>query len=416
MKRFVVVALIAVLALSMVALPVAAAKTTVTFWHAMSKGHSPFLEDIVKRFNASQSEIEVVLVYQGSYGDLSKKILGAVGAGKPPVMAQVYEDWTTKLVSAGAIEPVQKYIGSVFTQADIDDINAGFRNSNTWDGILYTVPFNKSTNILYYNKDMVAKAPSTWAELLTAAKAATKDANNDGTPEVYGFGIRPTIDQFNIFLRQAGGTYLNADNTKATFNGKEGQEALQFLYDMVHKHKVALLTTSYLNEAFGQNKIAMYEDTSAGMTYADQAVGGKFNWTTAPLVRGKVAAAPTMGTNVAVFSKASAAEKKAAFEFIKFLVNTENTVYWAINSGYLPVRYSALKTQEWRAFTLLDTKNMAAPKQFDYSVFDPTPDGWSECRTIIDDAVKEALLGKSTVAEALDKAAKKVDAVLAKNK
>lgn len=415
MKRFVVMALIAMLALTLVALPVAA-KTTVTFWHAMSKGHSPFLEDIVKRFNASQSEIEVVLIYQGSYGDLSKKLLGAVGAKKPPTMAQVYEDWTTKFVAAGSLEPAQNYIGTVFTADEIADIIAGFRQSNTWDDILYTIPFNKSTNILYFNKDVVAKAPTTWDELLDAAKKATKDSNGDGTPEIYGFGIRPTIDQFNIFLRQAGGTYLNEDWTKAAFNGPEGVAALQFMYDMVATHKVAMLTTSYLNEPFGEGKLAMYQDTSAGIIYAAGTVGDKFNWSTAPLVKGKIAAAPTMGTNVAVFAQVPAAEKQAAFEFIKFLVNTENTVYWAMNSGYLPVRYSALKTLDWRAYVLLDAKNMAAPKQLDYAVSDPTPDGWSECRTIIDNAVKEAMLGKASAKDALDKAAKEVDKVLAKNK
>lgn len=414
MKKFVVMALIAVLALTVFALPVAA-KTTVTFWHAMSKGHSPFLEDIVKRFNKSQSEIEVVLIYQGSYSDLSKKLLGAVAAGKPPVMAQVYEDWTTKLVDAGALEPAQKYIGSVFSDADIKDIFAGFRESNTWDNTLYTLPFNKSTNVLYVNKELVSKIPTTWTELVTASKAATKDANGDGTPEVYGFGIRPTVDQFNIFLRQAGGTFLTPDGKKAAFNNAAGQQALQFLYDMIYTHKCALLHTGYLNEPFGEGKLAMYEDTSAGLVYAGQTVGNKFKWTAAPLVRGKVAAAPTMGTNVAVFSKASAVEKKAAFEFIKFLINTENTVYWAKNSGYLPVRESALKTQEWRAFVLLDTKNMAAPKQYDYATFDPRPDGWTEIRDIIDNAVKEALLKKATVKQALDKAADAVNKVLAKN-
>lgn len=414
MKKFVLMALISAMVLCLVVMPVAAAKTTVTFWHAMSKTQSPFLENIVKQFNASHPDVEVVLVYQGSYSDLSKKILGAVGAGKPPVMAQVYEDWTTKLINAGAIEPAQNYIGSVFSKADIDDIVKGFVQSNTWNGKLYTLPFNKSTNVLFINRSLVPNIPITWNELLAAAKAATKDANNDGTPEVYGFGIRPTVDTFNIFLRQAGGQFLTDDNKKAAFNSAEGVAALQFLYDMIYKHKCAFLNTGYMDQPFGEGKVAMYEDTSAGIPFTAASVGKKFKWSVAQLVRGKKAAAPFMGTNVAVFEKASDNEKKAAFEFIKFLINTDNTTYWAINTGYLPVRASAQNTKAWKDYTLKDVQNMAAAKQMPYGTFDPRPDGWTEMRTVIDNAVKEALLNKTTIKAALDKAAADVNALLAK--
>ena len=414
-KRLVLMALISALVLCLAVVPVAAAKTTVTFWHAMSKTHSPYLENITKKFNASHPDIEVVLIYQGSYGDLSKKILGAVGAGKPPVMAQVYENWTTKLINAGAIEPAQKYIGSIFTKEDISDIVPGFVDSNTWNKTLYTLPFNKSIYVLFVNQELVPKVPTNWDELLAAAKAATKDTNKDGTPDVYGFGIRPTIDTFSMFLYQAGGQYLTADEKKAVFNNEAGQKALQFLYDMVYKHKCARLDTGYFDGPFGEGKVAMYQDTSAGIPYTTKSAGDKFKWTVAPLVRGVKAAAPFAGTNVAVFSKASDAEKKAAFEYIKYLINTDNTTYWAVNSGYLPVRLSAQKTQAWKSFTLLDTKNMAAYKQLKNGVYEPAPEGWTEIRTVVDNYIKEALMNKMTIKAALDKAVQEVNEILAKN-
>ncbi|AZR72221.1 hypothetical protein BBF96_01700 [Anoxybacter fermentans] len=417
MKRFILLTLLVALVMGLVVLPAAAKdKITVTFWHAMSKGHAPYLEDIIKRFNESQDKIEVVPIYQGSYGDLNKKLMGSIAAGKPPVMAQVYEDWTTKLVDAGVLEAAEWYIGSVFTQEEIDDIILIFQKSNMWNDTLYTLPFNKSTNVLFVNLDMVPKVPTTWDELLEAAKAATKDEDGDGTPEVYGFGIRPTVDTFNIFLRQAGGTFLNEDGTKAVFNNEAGQKALQFLHDMVYKHKVAMVYTGYLSGPIGEGKIAMYQGSSAGIPYVAKAIGDKFKWTVAPLVMGEKAAAPFMGTNIAVFKSHPDEVKYAAMEFIKFLINTENTTYWAVNTGYLPVRYSALKTKEWKEYIAADSKNAAGPSQFDYGTFDPRPNGWSEIRKVISEYIQKALLNKMTVKEALDAAAEKVDKILARNK
>lgn len=412
MRRFMVMAILVIMVVSMAVLPsLAAEKIELTFWHAMSKGHSPLLEELINRFNTSQDEIEVIPIYQGRYGDLSKKLLGALAAEQPPVLAQVYEDWTTKMVNAGAIEAVQWYIGSVFTQEEIDDIIWAFQLSNTWDDIMYTIPFNKSTNLLYVNLDMVPEIPTTWDELVTASKAATKDVDGDGTIDVYGFGIRPTVDTFNIFLRQAGGTFLDEEG-KASFNNAAGQEALQFLYDMVYVHECAMVFQGYLNGPLGEEKLAMYEDSSAGMPYAAKAVGDKFKWTAAPLVVGKEAAAPFMGTNIAIFSDHPAEVKYAAMEFVKFLINTENTTYWATNSGYLPVRYSALDTPEWNTYVEKDPKNAAGPSQYDYGKFDPKPDGWSTIRRIISEHVQAALLQEMSIKEALDKAAAEANAIL----
>ncbi len=411
MKKFLLMALLVVMVVSMAMPAFAAEKITVTFWHAMSSGHGGFLQKLIDDFNASQDEIEVVGIYQGSYGDLSKKLLGAVASGEPPVVAQMYEDWTTKFVENDKIEAVQWYIGSVFTQEEIDDIIWSFQLSNSWDDTMYTMPFNKSTNLLYVNLDLVDKVPTTWDELVEQSKVATKDVDGDGVIDIYGFGIRPTVDTFNIFLRQAGGDFLD-ENGKAIFNSQAGVDALQFLHDMVYKHKVAMIYQGYLNEPLGEGKLAMYQDSSAGMPYAAQAVGGKFAWTAAPLVAGVQAAAPFMGTNLAVFTDHSDEVKSAAMEFLKFMVNTENTAWWAIQSGYLPIRYSALETPEWEEFVAADSKNAAGPAQFDYGTFDPKPDGWSTIRDIIGDYVQQALLNEMSIQDALDAAAAEANKIL----
>lgn len=415
MRRFVLISLMVALLVAVAAPTFAAKKVEVTFWHAMRGGHGEALQHIVDEFNASQDEIKVIAINQGGYGDLNKKVMGSVAAGRPPAISQVYEDWTTKLYNAGVLEAAEWYIGSVFTQEEIDDIILTFQENNMWDDTLLTLPFNKSTNLLFVNQDMVEKVPTTWEELLDQAKKATVDKNNDGTPEVYGFGIKPTVDTFNVFLRQAGGQYLNEDRTKAVFNSKAGVKALQFMYDMVKTEKVAMLSSSYLSGPIGEGNIAMYIGSSAGMPYVAKSIGDKFEWTAAPLPAGEVHAAPFMGTNLAVFKQHPDEVKKAAFEFIKFLINKENTTYWAVNTGYLPVRYTALDTEEWKAFVDGSPRNAAGTKQFEYGTFDPRPKGWYGIRTKIGDYIEKAMLGKMGVEEALDAAAEEVNEILAKN-
>lgn len=131
----------------------AADKVEVTFWHAMSSGHQPTLQALADEFMQAHPNIQITLVYQGHYGDLGQKLLSAVAAGTPPVMAQMYEDWTMKFLEADALLP----LGPEIPQDVIDDIPQAFIDSNTYvvngKDVLMTVPFNKSAMVLFYNTD-----------------------------------------------------------------------------------------------------------------------------------------------------------------------------------------------------------------------------------------------------------------------
>jgi len=122
---------------------------TITFWHAMSSGHQPNLQKLVDDFMAEYPYITVELSYQGGYGDLQQKINAAVVAGNVPTMAQAYENWVTPIVE------VLYPIGPHMTGLEKADIIDGLVPSNTYNGILYTVPFNKSIMVFYYRKDLV---------------------------------------------------------------------------------------------------------------------------------------------------------------------------------------------------------------------------------------------------------------------
>jgi ABC-type glycerol-3-phosphate transport system substrate-binding protein len=190
----------------------------ITFWHAMSSRHQANLQVLLDKFHEEYPDINVIATYQGGYGDLEAKIGAAVVAKELPTVAQVYENWVTPI--ADILYP----IGNFMTQAEKDDIIDGLVPSNTYNGVLTTVPFNKSIMVLYYNKELVPNPPTTWQEYLDMSKAlTTEDADGDGYPDFCGTGFRPANPElFLNFLDQAGGSILNDDWTQVEINNAAG--------------------------------------------------------------------------------------------------------------------------------------------------------------------------------------------------
>ncbi|NMB02006.1 MAG: extracellular solute-binding protein, partial [Firmicutes bacterium] len=265
-----------------------------------------------------------------------------------------------------------------------------FRHMNTWDGKLYTIPYNKSNWILYYNTELIPEPPKTVEDFLRISKEISEKTNG----ETRGFGIRPTLELFHAFLYLHGGDFFDED-LNVTFTGPEGVAALELMLSMLDDGS-ALLIDGYEDASFGDRMIAMYVGSSAGVTYAENSVGGKFKFSTAPLPAGVRPGAPFMGTNIALFASASEEEKEAAGKFIKWLTNPENTVYFAIKTGYLPVSYSGLASEEYAQF-LADNPHKAAIanlEAFEFGYWQPKIAAWEECRSIIGQMVEKVFLGE----------------------
>lgn len=406
------------LATAMSTAALAAEKVTITFWHAMGGPLGDSLNQLVTDFNKTHPNIEVKSQYQGNYNALNQKILAAVAAKKPPTVAQVYSNWTDQLVEAGALTPMEDFISGPngLTDKEYNDIFPVFRSSNMFDGKFYTMPFNKSLYVMFYNVDAMRekglKPPANWKQLLEVAKALTIE--KDGKTVRYGFALRPNVDYFALFLFPNGGKWLTDDGKKAAFNSKAGVEALQFMVDLVHKYKVAYYIPGYLDQDFAAGKTAIYFTSTPGRPYAEQAVAGKFKVGIAPIPYSKTKSTPVAGTDLAIFSAAPKAEQEAAWEFVKFLTNTENTAKWSIDSYYLPVRQSAVESDIMKKYFADDPYNKVGISQLPYAVFDPAKAAWFKIRGYISDAVEKALLLKATPKEALDEAAMKANQELAR--
>ncbi|MED4015682.1 ABC transporter substrate-binding protein [Sutcliffiella cohnii] len=386
----------------------------IEFWHAMSGGHEEALTKITNDFNESnEKNITVKLVNQGSYSDLSTKNMAAARANNLPVLTQAYEDWITEYIQNDLVADLTPLINDQevgMSEAELNDIVEVFREANVWDGKYYGLPFNKSTRIMFYNVDYLEEAgiepPTTWGELRDASEKLTFD--NEGR-KVIGLGLENSVSlEFNQWVHQAGGVYFDEATGEFKMNSSEGKEALQFVNNMIQDGVARTAgEDGYMSGPFTRGDVALYIGSSAGIPYvAAPAEENGINWAATVLPSGKEAATPFAGTNVSIFASASDEEKKAAFEYMKFLINTENTTYWAMQSGYLPVRYSALESSEWKQYTDENPEYGVGEQQFDAGFFDPRIVGAYGLKNSVAKEIDRVFLGELTVEEGLEAAEK----------
>jgi len=138
----------------------AAAKTDIPLWHAMGGNLGDKLNAMVKAFNDSQSDYNIVPVYKGSYAETVTAAIAAFRAKQQPVIVQVFEVGTATMMAAkGAVYPVfqlMKDTGEPFDpNAYLPAVTGYYSDIH---GNMLSLPFNSSTPVLYYNKDAFKKA------------------------------------------------------------------------------------------------------------------------------------------------------------------------------------------------------------------------------------------------------------------
>src|SRR5437773_7359170 len=168
---------VALLAVAVLVSPSAAlARTDIQWWHAMTAVLGERVNEIAAKFNASQTDYEVKAVYKGSYPDTLNAAIAAYRAKQPPHIVQVYEVGTQTMLSSGAVYPVYQLVKDQGVTIDWNDLIGPVKSYYSTGGNLYSMAFNSSTPILYYNKDLFKKAglpdkaPATWSEVEAAAK------------------------------------------------------------------------------------------------------------------------------------------------------------------------------------------------------------------------------------------------------
>lgn len=403
--RALVAGMLAALVVGMWTLAASAAPVKITFWHALGGEHGEIIADLVAEFNASQDEVLVDAQYQGNYGTLMQKLMAAVAAGDPPTLTGSYNNWTSVFIDADAITPMARFVNDAqvgLSDDELADFFPAFLEANTWDGVLYSLPFNKSVQVLYYNKDLLDQAgvgvPRTMDEL---AHAVREVKAKTGVP---GLALRPDIDTFAAYFRAFGGEWLDASGNPA-FDGEAGVRAIRFIQELVADGS-AYTFDGWLDEEFNKGNMAMFIHSNSTIPWVR--AGATFAWGTAPVPAGDRPASTVAGQDLVIFATASEEEQLAAWKFVKWLLSPEINARFSVGTGYLPVRRSALETPVMRAYIGQAPEQYASGNEsLDRLVFDPSIPAWNDMRSFISEAVESVLLLGVDPQAALSDAARK---------
>ena len=399
-------------------------ENVITFWHAMGRWEGE-LTAIIEAYNALHPEMPVRAYNMSRYQALSQKIIAAVAAGQPPTLSQAYEAWTAELMAGGIIECLQPYAEGErgvpgLSESDWKDYRQVFLDECRYEGRLWSFPFNKSVRTLFYNRDLFTELgldadapPTNWDEWRAASMHISADLDGDGRIDRWGSTARASVTVFGNLLLQNGGEFFSADGKRSAIADPEGIEALEFMHELFGARKLGYATFDYAYQnEFKAGKVGMMESSSVSLSF----LRGKLDFTlgVAPLPGRKRQTAMIQGTNLVMFKKATEAQKRGAWEFIRFLTNTANATRWSIATGYAPLRSSCLAEDSMRE-VLAQTPGLAEVYgQLERAHSEPRNAAWFAGRKYLEEgAIQRVMRGTASPAEALRDTARKIDAEIA---
>ena len=390
---------------------------TIEFWHAMAGDNQVAVDNLVEKFNTTigaEKGITVKPVYQGQYTDLKTKTTAALKSGSVPAISQAYPDWVAEYLQSGAVVDLTPYIeNSEVGIADFDDIIESYRaeNSQYEGGHFYSLPFNKSTEVLYYNKTFFEengiKVPTTWDEVEATAAQITELTGNPG------FGHDSVQNYFITMVQQFGGQYTNSNGEIlfAENNAKAAIEALELMKRNTDAGYWRLAgEDKYMSGPFMSNLVQMYIGSSAGYSHISSA---DFEVGVAPIpqVSQETGAVIQQGTNVVVFNQNKSPEEVyAAYEFGKYLASYEGNLEFATTTSYLPIRQSVIDSEAYQTYVTEsnDQTKVAGPAQAAYYFYDPSffQDTYSSynVRQAVGLAVEQVVLNGVSPEQAIEEA------------
>ena len=385
--------------------------TTISFWHSMGGVNGEALDTLVKQFNEeNEYGITVDAQYQGEYDDSLNKLKSAQIGNMGADLVQVYEIGTRFMIDSGWIVPMQEMIDG--DGYDLSQIEPNLAAYYTIDNELYSMPFNSSTPILYYNKDMFEKAGITEVpdSLEGIGEIGQQLLDNGGAGEAMSMGIYGWF--FEQLISKQGLEYANNGNGR-----KEAATAVAF--DENGAAKSILTVWKDLNDKgfapivgkggdagladFSAGKSAITLGSTASLKQILQDVNGKFEVGTAYFP--KVSSSDEGGVSIGgaslwALDNQDPKKLRATWEFIKFLISPESQAYWNAQTGYFPVTVAAQEEETFK-------QNVAEYPQFQTAIdqlHDSAPEYagallsvFPEARAIVESEIESLLNGNEDV-------------------
>ncbi|AUX38529.1 MULTISPECIES: ABC transporter substrate-binding protein [Sorangium] len=392
-----------------------------SLWFAYGGKNREVLLSLVDKFYRSQGIYRIDAVYQGDYFEALAKLRTALAARAAPALTHVVGEVVPYLAEAGVLEPLDRFIRAPPPgHGDIDVVEA-LGQAGTFVGggerPLVCLPFNRSTPIAYYNRNVFRELglspPSTWDELrATAARLVVRDG---ASTRRWGFECPVDWWFWAALVGQAGGDVVGPDGTP-TLGGDAGVRALRFWQTLVHEDRTMkpppgrdYNAWQVVNTDFLSGRVAMIWTSTAFLRYlednASQAGAGRFEVGAAPLPRDVRASVPTGGTMFVMPRGAAPSAQEAAFAFLRWMMQPEQANSFATRTGYIPVSRRGLKDLTRDGYYAAHPNDRVALDQLAHAAPWPwSPDLFRIQREVVQPRLEEAVLVPRDAAETLSEA------------
>ncbi len=327
------------------------------------------MNDLCAKYAETHPGVIVEPIFAGDYVQTMQRTLTSSKAGNPPDLALLTSADVWTAVDEGIIIPLQQFIDKE-PEGFLDRFFPGMLEDAKVAGEFYAVPFSKSTPIFYYNKDMFRDAgldpehsPETWEELEEYSRILT-------TEDHYGCEI--PIDQWlmSIFILQNGGKINNLEGTETYLDTPEAIEAMEFVLSLVEKgYMPAKRLFGDSSSDFVAGKTAMMYNSTGSLAFVRDSAS--FDWGVGFLPAGKERVVATGGGQFVICAGTSERRQQAAWEFVKWMTEPEQTMVWSQGSGFIAVNPAAFDLPQMIEYTDNLPQAIVARDQLQYAVGEP---------------------------------------------
>ena len=376
------------------------------------------IEKMAEDFNKEHPDIVVKPIYTGTYEETMTKVQTNIQGNDPPDLAVLLSTDLYTLMDMDAIIPLDEWIKKDKAEEMIKDFYPAFMENSITNGKTWSIPFQRSTIVLYYNKDAFKesgldpeKPPKDWGELTKYAKKLTKPGAQWGV-EIPTSGFPYWM--FQAFALQNGKNVMNDDGTEVYFDTKENVEAVQFWVDLAKKHKVmpeGVVDWATAPSDFIEGKTAMLYHTTGNLTNIKE--NATFDFGVAFMPGNKQFGSPTGGGNFYMFKGMSEEKQAAAWKFIRWATEPVRAAQWSIDTGYVATRKSAYETDIMKKYIASFPQAIVARDQLKHASAELSTHNNGKIYKVIDDHLQGAVTGEETPKEALKKAQQKAEEILA---
>ena len=394
-----------------------------TMYFPVSVGGGPdaLIDDLCAQYHEENPNITVTPVYAGSYADTRTKVQAAIKGGNTPDLAIMFSIDLYSLLAMDAIADIDSFCTTEEDQEWLNGFYDGFMMNSRDGETTYGIPWQRSTIVLYYNKDAFKAAgldpeqpPTTWDELYEDAQKLTITENGQTTQ----YGIQIPSDGYAYWMlqtfcvQQDGFNLMNDTGTETYYDDDRTATGLKFWKSLSEDGSqpsgiVAWATTP---SDFLEGKTAMMYHTTGNLTNVKN--NATFDFGVAMLPENESFGSPTGGGNFYIFKGVSEERQQAAFDFIKWMTDDERVAQWSIDTGYVATRPSAYETERMKQYAEEFPYCLVARDQLEYGYAELSTYNQAEVQKAIDDAISYVMTDQQDVETALAAAQQTADGIL----